>query len=368
MTPTNVICFSDNRDKVEIAFRDYMNHYFSEVEKREGYNVYDKSISFSDKEKKMDALMKKEIFKISGINFGDGAKVDNAMWASNPVLRWASFAVVNSLIDMIIPDIMVKDTGVYTEIRNGGYGDTFRFDVEPNDLFYISKAGRNQRTVEFQRQYSSTVTVNPENREITVAVNLYKVLCGIESLAKFVTKAALSMESQMNIEIYKAFDTAMSELPTTPEDGKLKIEGWDETEAIRVAQTVTAFNRGAKAVFMGTTLALRNILPKDANYRYMLDSEYVTLGYIRNAFGYDTMIMPQIADWKEPYKTVLDDNKIYIISPGSQKIVKLCLEGASRTNTMNAYQNADLTETTTINKSWGIGISTNAIAGVIELA
>lgn len=364
---SNIICFSDNRNDIEIKFRDYMNHYLTETEGQEGL-VYDKTINFAEKDAKMHKLMMKEVYRLAGMNFGEESKVSMEMMAQHPMLRWAGFAVVNSLVDMIIPDILIKNTGVYTEIRNGGYGDTFRFDVEPNDLFYVSKAGRDQRTVEFQKQYNTTVTINPENREISVSVNWYKVMCGMESLAKFVTKAALSMEAELNKDIYKAFDKAMSELPTTPADSKLNIAGWDEKEAIRLAQTVTAFNNNSKAIFMGTQLALGNIMPEDANYRYFLDSDYVRMGYIRNFKGVDLMVMPQVADWKNPYKTVLNDKKIYVISPASQKPVKLCLEGATRSNTIGHYESADLTESTTMYKSWGVGIATNAIAGIITLA
>jgi hypothetical protein len=289
------------------------------------------------------------------------------MFSQHPVLNWAAFAVVNSLIDMIIPDVLDKSIGIYTETRIGAYGDSFNFEVEPNDLFYVSKAGRDQRTVEFQKQYPGQVTIIPENRAITVSANFYKMLCGKESIARFAMKAILSLEAQITKEVYIAFDKAMSELPATPVDSALNITGWDKKEAIRVAQTVTAFNNNSKAVFLGTALALADILPSNANYRYWLDDEYVTLGYIRNAFGYDTMVMPQVADWQHPYKLTLKDDRIYVISPASQKPVKLCYEGASRTNAMTAYEAADLTETTTINKSYGIGIATNAIAGIITL-
>ena len=364
---TNIMCFSKNRADVEVAFRDYMNQYFAEVEKKDGYS-YDHSISFAEKEKKIDKIMKSEIFRLANVNFSDFENVDNAMWSQNPVLKWASFAVVNSLIDMIIPDVIDRNIGIYTEQRYGGYGDSFSFIVEPNDLFYVSKAGRDQRTVEFQKQFQGMVTVVPENREMTVAVNFYKVLCGLESLAKFVVKAVLSLEAQITKEVYVAFDTAMNDLPTTPADNKLHVTGWDANEANRGAQTVTAFNNNSKAVFLGTPLALSNVLPKDANYRYLLDSEYATLGYVRNALGYDTMVLNQVADWKNPYSTVINDKKIYIISPASQKPVKLCFEGAAITNTMAARESANLTETTTISKSYGIAIATNAIAGVIDLA
>lgn len=361
-----LMCFSDNHEKVEIAFKDYMNHYFSETMGKTDF-IYDKTISFSEKEKKIDNLMLSEVSRLSGVDLYD-KHISQEMYSSHPVLKWASMAVVNSLVDMIVPDVLNRSIGLYTETRYGNYGDSFSFEVEPNDLFYVSKAGRNQRTVEFQKQFVGQVTVVPENREISVSVNFYRVLCGKESLARFTMKAILSLEAQITKDVYIAFDTAMSALPTTPVDSKLNVTGWDKKEALRLAQTVTAFNNNSKAIFLGTASALSVILPDNANYRYWLDDEYATLGYVRNAFGYDTLVMEQIADWNNPYKLALKDDRIYIISPSSQKPIKLCYEGATRITTLTAYESADLTESTTINKSYGIGIATNAIAGIITLS
>lgn len=361
------MCFSSNYTDMKSAFKDYMFHYFSEVEGREGF-AYDKSKTFVEKEKKVNDAMKREISKLSGVAFDDNTTISKEMWATHPLLNWASFAVVNSLIDMVVPDVLDKSIGIYTEQRYGNMGDSFSFTVEPNDLFYVSKAGRNQRTIEFQRQFEGQVTVVPENREISVQTNLYRTMCGLDSIAKFASKAILSIEAQITKEVYKAFDTAMESLPTGTLDNQLKVEGYTQSSAVKLAQTVTAFNNNSKAIFLGTQLALQNILPNDANYRYMLDSEYATLGYVKTAFGYDTMVLPQVADWRNPYKLVLNDKKIYVVSPSSQKLIKLCYEGNSMTNSNNAKQSADLTETTTINKSWGIAIATNAIAGVITLS
>lgn len=360
-----LICFADNKNTVEIAFKDYMNHYLSEQEKREGY-MYDKSVEFSVKEEKVNKLMMGEISKLAGLSVAQ-SNVSPEMMAGNPMFRWASFAVVNSLIDMIAPEVIDRTIGIYTETRNGAMGDSFNFEVQPNDLFYISKAGRDQRTVEFQKQFPGQTSVTAENREITVAVNFYKVLCKKESLAKFVTKAILSLEAQITREVYLAFDKAMGELPSTPLDQKLNTTGWDASEAIRIAQTVSSYNAGAEAVFMGTKLALKDILPQNANYRYDIDSDYVKVGHVRNFMGFDTLEMRQIANYKKPYTLGLKDDRIYIISPSSQKPVKLCYEGSSMTNTTDFNMSADLTETTTIKKSYGIGIATNAIAGIINL-
>lgn len=361
----NIACFSDNRDTVEVAFKDYMNHYMSETNKAEGY-VYDKSVSFAEKEEKVSKLMMNEISKLAGLNFS-GVKVSPEMMASNPQLRWASFAVVNSMVDMIVPEVLDKSIGIYTEQRYGAFGDSFSFDIEPNDLFYVSKAGRDQRTVEFQKQFTGQATVVPENRAISVAVNFYKVLCGKESIAKFTMKAVLSLEAQITKEVYTAFSTSMDALPSTADD-MLKVSGWSTDSAIKLAQTVSAYNNGADAIFLGTKLALNKAVPTNANYRYDIDSDYVKVGYIRNFAGCDALEMRQVADWKNPHKLVLDDKKIYVVSPSTGKPVKLCYEGASMTNTLDFQQTADLSEVTTINKSYGIAIATNALVGEIVLA
>ena len=82
--------------------------------------------------------------------------------------------------------------------------------------------------------------------------------------------------------------------------------------------------------------------------------------------GYDALEMKQVADWKNK-KLVLNDKRIYVVSPAYGKIVKLCYEGSSRTINRDFEDAADMEASTTIFKSYGIGIATNAVAGVIDL-
>ena len=357
------ICFSSNEDTVKTAFRDYMGHYMTEVAKRKGY-IYDNTVSFAEKEVKINKLMMDEITRMSGLSFSNGM-ASPEMISSNPNLRWAAFAVVNSLIDMIVPEVLDKSIGIYTEQRVGAYGDSFSFTVEPNDLFYVSKVGHDQRTTEFQKQFVGQTTIIPETRALTVSVNFYKVLCGKESLAKFVMKAILSLEAQITKEVYIAFDTAMNEIPTSPTDA-LHLTGWNADSAVRIAQTVSAFNNGADPIFIGTKLALNKAIPSDTHYQYDFDSEFVRVGFLRNFMGYDALEMKQVADWKKK-KLVLNDKRIYVVSPAYGKIVKLCYEGGSRIINRDFEDSADMEASTTIFKSYGIGIATNAIAGVIDL-
>lgn len=359
-----MVYFSKNTG---VAFKDYMFHYLSEVEKKEGYS-YNKEVSFAEKEALINKAILSDIERVAGVKM-EAEGIAPEVMANHPNIRFAAFAVVGQLIDQIVPEVLDKSIGIYTDTKFGQFGDSFRFDVEPNDLFFVSKAGRAQRTVEFQRQFNGTQYIIPENRAITVYVNLFRVLCGMDSLAKFVMKAILSVEANITKEVFQALNTAMNALPTTPTGGELKITAAggvvNKNDAIALAQRVTAYNGGAEAVFVGTKVALAHLFPSaESGFRY----SDAGIAYFRNVWGVDTMVLPQVADWQNKYKLALDDTKVYVISPAAQKLIKLCYEGSTMSNTVPAYDSANKVEATTLNKSYGIGVATNAIAGVISLA
>jgi len=359
--PANVMAFSQGKTEVYEAFRDYFNQYKS----INGNKVvqFDNTVSFEEKGAKMHKALLGEISRVSGI--GNMSEFKPEVWASHPTYNWASFAVIDAMIDMILPETLVDSMGIYSDIRTGGYGDSFKFTVKPRDLFVVSKAGKGKRTSEVHKQFDGVVTAIPEEHDITVQVSLYRVLAGEENLADFVLKAVRSIETQMTVDAYNAFNTAMGNLATGA--GNLRVAGYTQDAAVNLAQTVTAYNQGAKAVFLGTQIALSAILPTNANFRYTLDSDFVKLGYVQTAFNYDALVLPQVADWTNPFNMLLDNKRIYVVSPSSQKIVKMCLEGSTTAQATGVYDNANLTQTTTLKKNWTAIVATNSIGGVITL-
>jgi len=361
--PQNVMTFSEGNLDLYKAFTDLFRNYASDTYGQTTL-AFNKEKSLDEKNKEVNELFAKEVKRVSGVEWSFG----DATMATNPNVGWAAFAISNHLIDMILPETIVGSIGIYTDVKYGGFGDSFAFTVRPNDLFVVSKSGRNQKHTEVKKQFDGQVTVLPIEHAVTVEVSFYKVLTGQENLAEFVMKAVRSIETAITKDAYSAFSTAMDALPTTPVNGELKITGYTQDSAVKLAQTVTAYNMGKKAVFLGTQLAVSKILPTDANYRYTLESDYVKMGYVKTAFGYDVMVMPQLADWENKYKTLLADDKIYVVSPTSQKLIKLCIEGETLTNTDGTYDNANLSQSATIRKSWGVAVATNSVAGEIDLA
>jgi len=362
--PDNVLAFSEktNTSNLLKQFADLWNHYIAVNEKKDV--EYDRSISFEEKSAQMNEAMKAEISKLAGVQ--EFSAVPAEMWVTSPMYKWATFAVVGSLIDMVLPETIIDSIGMYTDVRTGGFGDNFAFDVESNDLFYVSKSARGVRHAEAQKSFNGQVIVTPVEHDISVQVNLYRVLSGKENLANFAMKAVRSIETEMAYDAYAAFATAMAAVPSTASKN-LIYTGWSQANGIELTDKVSTYNNGQKPVYVGTRAAVAKILPSDTNYRIQLDSPYVKVGYVQNFFGNDVVVLPQKANWKDPYQTVLDDDKIYVMSPSAQKIVKLCIEGSTLSIGDDVYGNANLTQQTTMKKMWATGIATNSTFGCITL-
>lgn len=369
--PESVLKFSAGDKHIEPykMFYDYWNH-FQANKGKEGleYQVLradGTKISFAEKEEQMNAALKREILRVSGITGVDEFPL--VQLSTHPTFKWACFAVVSAMIDMIMPDFVNDAFSSFAEIRNLGWGDSAIWRIKPRDIFTISKHGRDIRKTEVHKQFIGEKTLIPDPYQLTVGgISLYKVLTGMESLADLVTKMIESFDVAINEDIYDAFETAMLALPSTEATG-LYASGYTQDELTRLCENVSAWNR-AEAVIFGTKRALANILPNDANYRYYLTDDFVKNGYIGNAFGYRVFALTQMADYSTPFGTKLSNSYLYILSPGAQKFVKVVLEGSTLANATDHWENADLTQDATLIKSWGVGVITSAVAGCIALS
>jgi hypothetical protein len=355
-------------------FADYYNHYRAlnsgESDKKYDYTTEIErdgkmvKISFAEKEAQMNEMLKKEILRHA--NLGAMTDFPLATYSTNPTLMWASFAVVGSLIDAVLPDSLIDTLGMIADVRVGGWGDNFSFDVESRDLFYVTKVGHGKRDSQIQSQGKGQVTMTPEPHQITVGVSLYKVLAGKESLASYVTKVIRTIESQMALDVYTSFAASMSALDNAGDDA-LRVAGYSQVDLMTLCSKVSSWNN-SKAIVAGTPVALLNVVPNDANYRYDLTgSDYVKLGYVRTAFGYDLFPFRQFADWRTPFLQLIADDRLWIVSPGADKLVKLCIEGSTMSYTSGNMDNPNLIQTSTLTKNWVAGVCTSSIAACITL-
>lgn len=359
----NILAFAGANTKPYEAFQDYYRHYRSEVMGEKGLQ-FNKEVSLSEKETQMNETLLKEVERFSGRTKPEGMSF--AVFANDPQVKYHTFAVVGAMIDAVLPETLINSIGVYADIRYAGFGDSFAFDVESRDLFVVSQAGNGKRLGFIQKDFKGTKTLSAVNHKITVSVSLYRVLSGLESLARFTTKAIRSIETQMTYDAYDAMATGLNSLSGSA--AALKLASYSQDGLINLAQKISAWNGGRKAVIVGTQLALSKVLPENANYRYMLDSEFVRLGYVKEFGGFDTMVLPQIADYTSGnFGLKLADNELYIISPSADKLIKIGVEGDTLSYVDEIDDNANLLQNATMNKRWGTAMITSALAGIIKL-
>jgi hypothetical protein len=363
--PSHLITFAaGDNDTVKFfeSVKDYWNQYRSENGTKKF--AYIQGVPLAQKEKDLNEAMIREIGKRAGVDF---TSAPISSFSNHPIVVWAAGMLANLMIEALLPETIIESTGAYAEIRQLALGETAVFDISSRDLFPVSKSGRlSMRSSEVHKGFENQVTLNPEFRTLTVGVNLLRVLTGLESLAKFAIKALRSIETAMTQDIYDTFATGMAALTVNATTG-LRVNGYTQKDLVQLADRVSSFNGGASPMVLGTRTALLNVLPDDSNYRYDVSSEYVTLGYIRTISNINVMELPQVANWASPFSTYLADDRIFIIAPGVDKLVKVVLGGDMITNTTDAWEHSTLTQNMSIVKGWKAGIVTSAVGAVIYL-
>lgn len=358
----NVKAFSAMSKDLYDAMKEYSRNYNNE---RKGVKA------FADHSKEdMGTLINKafamEVAKQSGMALPTDLtnKTEVKRYAGNPMVKYFANQIRDVMIDMILPDVLMTGAIRYfADIKYADLGDTIKFDIKSNSLFTVSKAGWRQRTTNQQKTFRTTVTLEGENHEVTVGTTLFEILTNQAFVAEEVMKVGLSIEREMLNEAYDAFAVSANALT-----GNLAVNNYSETSLIKLCQTVTTYNNGRKAVILGTPVALKSVLPSNNNYRYLLDDEYVRLGHLQTFNGYDVIPLEQVADDTNatPYSLKLADDKIYVVSPASDKIVKIGVFGGSFSHTDDKYDNANKTIETTTEKAWSTRVITNSVAGVVK--
>ena len=197
---------------------------------------------------------------------------------------------------------------------------------------------------------------------MTVYTDMYRVLSGKEDIADFVARVVLAIEQAMYGDALNALMTGLNNLPT----GTYKISGaFDMKTLVKMAETVQVYNAGVRPVIAGSATALMHVLPDSTlGYRGNYDANGGSIELIKNVYGYDVIKMNNAA--AQGGGLVLPDNKIFVVSPAQDKLVKGVVSNAL-TNSNQFYDNADLTSDYTTRKMWEFVYASAAKAGVYEI-
>ena len=310
----------------------------------------------SEKHDKLQNAFFAEIVAKSGVS-RDGLTTE--AWISHPSTQWAAFAVVDATVNAILPQVLTPAFGLFTDFRFVSLGDVVKFKIKPNQFFTVSKGGTGERTIHRQKDFAQDIIVAPVEHIVTVYTDMYRVLAGKEDIADFVARVVLAIEQAMYGDALNALMTGLNNLPT----GTYNISGaFDMKTLVKMAETVQVYNAGVRPVIAGSATALMHVLPDSTlGYRGNYDANGGSIELIKNVYGYDVIKMDNAA--AQGGGLVLPDNKIFVVSPAQDKLVKGVVSNAL-TNSNQFYDNADLTSDYTTRKMWEFVYASAAKAGV----
>lgn len=317
----------------------------------------------AEKSEKIHNAFFTKIAEMAGVNRTEENK--NA-WMVHPNVQWASMAVIDAVVNSILPQTLNTTIGVFTDLRFVGSGDVIKFRVKPRSLYTVSKGAHGERTTFRQKKYASDVLIVPEEHLVTVYTDWYRVMAGKEDMAEFVRAVVTSIEAEMGKDAFTALSTGLSaaSYPTA-----FKVSGaFNAQTLITLAETVAAYNGGVKPVILGTTSALANVTPDSSlGYRMNVDGNGGAVNLIKDFYGYPLMVMNQYAAGTTPDDGLaLPDDTLFVVAPGQDKLVK----GAVSTglnNTNQHFDNADLTSNFTYRKDWKFEFISGAYGGKYQI-
>lgn len=269
--------------------------------------------------------------------------IANPMLHNKVVFKETFNNILSQIITPVIPAMISAEFMDFADIANIGWGDTARFQVKSNDIYYVTRIAEGVLTGSVQRVYNDELTVNPEPYNIKTTVDWYQVAAGIFDLGDFVYRIAISFSAyvtQMIVNAITAYITANASTAYV-------VNGFSTLTFTRLAEILKAANNGARIRAYGTLAALSAIIPEASAYaglREGLGVEWSKVGYIGVYKDVDLMRIPQILLPNTVNTTPLigiPDTTVYLMADGGNKPVKLVFEGSAITIDIIATESPD---------------------------
>lgn len=260
--------------------------------------------------------------------------VKNPMINKKTIFRETFNAIVTQIISPVIPAMVSATFMDMADVANVGYGDTARFVVRPNDIFFVTRYAEGVLDGTVQRVYNNELTVNPEPYGIKTTIDWYQVASGVFDIGDFAYRVSNSFNAYVNQMVVAALskNIAAGIAASMP----YFTNGFTTKKFATLIDKLSAANGGANITTYGTLSALSAVLPEGgsssniANMQIGNGEQWAQFGYLSTYMGSKLVRVPQIILPNTVNTTALfgvPNDTIYMFADGGYKPVKLVFEG-----------------------------------------
>lgn len=277
-------------------------------------------------------------------------QIRNPQLHSRVLFKETFNAVIAQILTPVVPAIMSASFMEMADVANTNWGDTARFIVRSNDVFYVTRIAEGVLTGSTQRLYNNELTVNAQPYDIKTTIDWYQVAAGLFDFGYFVDRIGYSFSAYITQMVVQAL---ASDITTNiGASSPYFTNGFTTAKWANIVDALSAANGGADISAFGTRSALATIIPNQTGLQYGLGEEWTEVGYLEKYLGVPLIRIPQILLPNTVNTTALfgvPNNNIYLFANGGYKPVKLVFEGQAVTK--------DFVPTDTADKEMGIEVT-----------
>lgn len=236
------------------------------------------------------------------------------------------FQIIEDTMNIILPTKVQDAVQKFAEFQTFGQNETVRFKVKNGKIKAVAMAigGVAERT----RVDKGWVTIKCQNIQCKVYEEYERFISGQVDWTELVGFVADAIMEEVMVRVYVALTGVFSNLPTMNQHSTPAI---DTVELDKIINVVKAYGT---PVIMGTPLAVAQI-PLSANATESDKEDIRNHGYLGKYKGCDVVELSQSFTDETNTVKVFDDQYLFIIPSGQEKIVKVGFEGGLITRETN---------------------------------
>ena len=238
-------------------------------------------------------------------------------------------AVIAQIMTPVAPAVVSQQFMDVSEVKQVGFGDTGRFIIKSNDLFYVNDIAEGVQLGAVQRLYNNEVVVNPTPKQIFFDVDWYLMAAGLIDMGDWAYRVGASYGGYINANIITALNANLT--TGCAASSAYFPYGFSDRNFIKVAQLVSTANANAEVYCMGSLYTLGIVFPSTTGLQYGLGQEIAKQGFLDRYKGVrmvpiDPAMLPGTVNNASPV-LVVPDGYLYMMGMGTYKPIKVVFEG-----------------------------------------
>lgn len=264
----------------------------------------------------------------AGFNYTGMDMVRNPQVVTDEAFRRAFNVIVAQVITPVAPAVVSNTYSELAEVKQIGWGETARFVVQSNDLFFVNDVAEGVQFGGLQRLYNNEVTVNPIPKQIRFDMEWYQVASGIFDFGAWSYKVGASFAGYIQKLIINSLTTVITDglAATSP----YFFNGFSDANYITAVQRTKTANGNADVYAMGTLTVLGKVFPTTVGLQYGLGEEISKKGYLDMYKGARLMEIEQAmlpTTINTTATLMIPNDTLYFIAMGQYRPVKVVFEG-----------------------------------------